>query len=69
MLIIFKWEEADTFLMKQRYERVGERYGNDTYKLGGLFNNDKYEINIIKLWRLFDKWPIVPSLHGATYSH
>ena len=44
--ISFKFEEAKTFLMDRRYAQLGERYGDDSYDLTGIFNGKNYDIKI-----------------------
>ena len=44
--ISFKFEEAKTFLMERRYALLGERYGDDSYDLTGIFNGEEYEIKV-----------------------
>ena len=44
--ISFKWSEAKTYLMERRYGLLGERYGDDSYDLTGIFNGDDYDIKL-----------------------
>ncbi len=42
----FKFEEAESYLMEKRFELLGDRFGDDTYGLGNLFENNDYEIKV-----------------------
>lgn len=44
--ISYKFEEAKTFLMDRRYAQLGERYGDDSYDLTGIFNGKNYDIKV-----------------------
>ena len=44
--ITFKFEEGQTFLISERRDRVGESYGDETYSLGSIFEDNDFEIEI-----------------------
>jgi hypothetical protein len=44
--ITFKFSDPDTFLIKERIDRVGEVYGDESYSLGTMFEDNDFEVEV-----------------------
>lgn len=51
----FRFEEAESYLMVNRYELLQDRYGDDSYDLGNLFEDNDYDIEVGFEKILFEK--------------
>lgn len=54
-ILSFKFTEADSYLMQKRYELLGDRYGDDSFRLGNLFEDNNYEVELGFEKILFEK--------------